>query len=254
MANDPPHQPHKPIDIVETAMQAWADVRDVLGTITNVAIVALLISVAGDVAETLLLGLGDGALVVIGIFAIMTLQAVLLMPYVSAVLRLLVLKEVVEHYRVTPREARLRKLLVPWLVVSLGPPLLSLIPAPLQEAARAPIWLLLLLLFGWFAVRFLILFPAIATDAPNAGPRSAWIDGRGMHTRIALAVILALSPLMVVALFSYSFVLAMLGGRLGTPLQGAVAGVIDLFFITVMLAVASRLYRRLGRRLRGERE
>jgi hypothetical protein len=248
-----PRLPQGPPKVTQAALRAWIDVRDVIGTITNVAIAALLISVIGDVVQTVLGSdqSSDGSSLAAAFVGLV--QAFLLTPYLIAVHRFIVLNDTTNHYRLAVGEPRFQRFFSWSVLLSLTAVSATLAAAllPVPDTARYVVMLGLLIVVVVVALRLLILFPAIAVDAPGATLANAWADTKGRGAIIFLIGLLASLPLMFAALVSYALVLVLVGGRTGTMLEGAVNGLLDFIMITLFVTIASRLYQWLGRRVNG---
>lgn len=101
------------------------------------------------------------------------------------------------------------------------------------------------------AIRMLILFPAVAVDAPGAGWRNAVDDTKGHTWRVFFIVLLTSMPFTVLST-PLTFLRAPPGPGLAGGVVWAVAETtLSVLGIAALAAVASRLYRafsvRLGR-------
>jgi hypothetical protein len=175
---------------------------------------------------------------------------VLITPFLIAVHRFIILGEVTDGYRLGWRDRRYQ-LFFGWasvvLVLSQLPDLMSKLPGD----SIAP---LLLVLASYVAIviifiRSMILFPAIAVDAPGATLRHAFADSKGHVWMILSGFIVPFTPsgivvaLIVLAAF-FELPLA------GSALMLGLLGLIKMFWIVLAVAIASRLYIGLGDRLR----
>ena len=183
-------------------------------------------------------------------------RALLLTPAAIAVHQFVILQERTGSYRIDPGNPRTSSfflcavavqaaVVIPVLLVELAPRSLGLSPG-------SAISLLITVFVCWAQVtlRTLILFPAIAVDAPGAGWNNAVQDTKGQIWRMLLVVIITSVPLFAVSLLEISV--------LGRPAQpGAIAGVIllvldglgTIVMMAVYAALASRMFLGMADRL-----
>jgi len=181
---------------------------------------------------------------------------VLAAPFLLAVHRFILLDEIRDRYAFEPNSARFQSF-GGWLVVAM---LVAGIPSLLYFAAQssAPIYysgvvpavgmtrLLLLaaasliVLVGF--LRMILLFPAVAVDAPEASWQSAFAETQGASWFAGFACVLPLIPVFLVGVA----VVPIAGG---IPFaRHAVLAVLLLSAFTLLAVVASRLYQILARR------
>src|SRR5690349_9430230 len=109
-----------------------------------------------------------------------------LTPFFIAVHRLILVDEVADHYRLDPRDRRFARFftwsVALWLMLALPPVAIRVLSLPLSVISPATAMSAL----GVFAivavvisVRLMVLFPAIAVDAPGATPANAVADMHG---------------------------------------------------------------------------
>jgi hypothetical protein len=179
------------------------------------------------------------------------MQVFLITPYYIAVHRFIILGEVTTNYQLTPGEPRFLHFFGWLLVISaLGVVLLvpQLISTVFDPAIRAVLLIVNLIVVAVVVLRVIILFPAVAVDAPGASWSRAMADTRGYTWRIFFIVLLATLPLV--------FVSQIVGRSLAAPLltvQVALAifnGAIRVISLTLVVVIASRLYERLGDRVK----
>jgi hypothetical protein len=189
----------------------------------------------------------------------------LLTPFFLAVHRFLLLGEEPTRYAFKPSSQRFQ-LLFGWLAVSV---VLMSIPATLATLAEAkgPVYyfgrppadfdspiLAAARIVAWIIVQqLLVLFPAVAVDAPGAGWQNAVSDTRS-HIWYALAV--TILPFIPIGLLGLALVPLLKAFAWGTPatLAGLIAsllwlGTMLLIASTLLAAIASRLYQVIGDRL-----
>lgn len=164
-------------------------------------------------------------------------------PIFIAVHRYIVLGEITPRYRLAPSEPRFL-LFFGWsAVLSLG----SAVPVLLGLLVTADFALVLgvalIVLFFIASVRLIILFPAIAIDAPGADWRNAWADSRGNFWRIFGIIMFTMLPLILAGLL----LMGLFGAQ--SRILIVISSVIALAGGVLGVAAASRLYQALARRL-----
>lgn len=251
--------------IGEAASQAWSDTRAALRALVGPAQIVFFIYLLASAARGLLLpaGPGTGTATLLGEFILSVAQAFLLTPFLIAVHRFIILGET-GRYALAPAEHRFQLFFLWSIALSLlawVPPFL-ISSVPLRQAPSVGVAFVL----GCFvyvvvaivvSLRLIVLFPAIAVDAPGATWRNAMADTKGNAWRILFIGLLAALPLIGLALL-----LALIAFSLGAPTVTArpsigwvaVTSVFDAAFgvlgFTIAVVVASRLYEQLGNRLR----
>jgi hypothetical protein len=106
-----------------------------------------------------------------------------------------------------------------------------------------------LIVFTVVVLRVIILLPAVAVDAPGASWSRAMADTRGYTWRILFILLLASLPLV----FVRAIVGRTLGDWGGITLQVALAifnGAMNTIIMTLAIVIVSRLYERLGDRVK----
>ena len=196
-------------------------------------------------------------------FVVAGVQAFLLTPYLIAVHRFIVLNEAGQRYALAPAEQRFQLFFLWSMVLSLMYWLpsfamsgLSKEPAVIFLAGIATIVVLLLIATTIISLRLVILFPAIAVDAPGATWRNAMADTKGNAWRILFVSLLAALPIIVTVI-----VVAVIGASIGLTsgketsalawliTAGVVDGVVGVIAVTLAVVIASRFYRELGKRV-----
>jgi membrane-anchored glycerophosphoryl diester phosphodiesterase (GDPDase) len=190
------------------------------------------------------------------LFAAGVVQSFVLTPFLIAVHRFILLRQVTGQYALAPQEPRFLRFFG-W---SFAVTSLALIPAALLSwlgVLGSPDWLTVILIFAILALcffvtfRLTILFPAIAIDAHGATAANAYADSKGNVWRIFFIFLLAILPLMLLA-FGLSFFGLIstskdinsltIAGQIFTAIIGVPA-------YALFVAVASRLFQALGDRL-----
>jgi hypothetical protein len=115
----------------------------------------------------------------------------------------------------------------------------------------AAVFAILFFVAVFVAVRILILFPAIAVDAPGAQWRNAYRDSKGNFWRTLLILTVTVMPTMLVTIPFY-FLLAWPDGPgfLGGAILSVVQSILGVALLAVCAAVASQLYVAWSERLR----
>ena len=190
---------------------------------------------------------------------------VLLTPFFLSVHRFLLLGEAPVRYAFEPSSQRFQ-LLFGWLAVCV---VLMSVPATLAALteAKGPVYyfgrppadfdspiLAAARIVTWIIVQqLLVLFPAVAIDAPGAGWQNAVGDTRS-HIWYALAV--TILPFIPIGLLGLAVVSLLKGWTWATPgtLAGLVAsllwlGTMLLIASTLLAVIATRLYQVIGERL-----
>jgi hypothetical protein len=247
--------------IPQAAFQAWRDVGRVFRELPGAALIALAVMVLVGAAQELLApapdDLGSSGFDLVAAIAAMLAQTFLITPYLIAVHRLIILNERAAHYALTPGEPRFRRFFVWSLAMSLAVLIPFLIALLLTHSpgARAIVMLVCAIALVYVTLRIILLFPAIAVDAPGATWANAWADSKGSAGRILLMLLLAALPI-IVALFLLTLVISvsavMAGGLTAQRLvfAAAMAGAGGMVGYTLVVVIASRLYEWLADRLK----
>lgn len=233
--------------VLDAVGRAYADARAALSAMPDIMLVGLIASCVYAVADIVLgwaldPGLSSGALV---LGTLLTLVwNFYLTPIFVAIHRFVVRGEITPRYTLRPGEARFRNYFGWTAALTLA----SMLPALIGLRAGASVVantvaLVLMILFLVASVRLLILFPAIALDAPGASWPNAFADSQGRFWRIFAILLLAILPLLVGGMLLSALVGADSAlGKVGWSMVGFLAG-------TLSAAIASRLYMALARRL-----
>jgi hypothetical protein len=259
----------KSLKVSTSIATAWRDTRDALSALLAPTLVMVLILLAlvivkftirallilnGMTTSAELVGLPYGVVVVF-----------FLTPYAIAVHRFIILGEKTTSYRIASTEPRFRRFFG-WSLV-----LLVLSSATQQSfdvdvVLGGPVLALTVLAFV-FAIRAIVLYPAVAVDAPGANWRQAIADTRGHAWRILFIILGAILPLVIVALVVWIIVagvamsvLSFISGdaEMGPRSLSAMLFLLYLFVVvgmlfgyTLVVVIASRLYQRIGVRVKG---
>ena len=223
------------IPIIETAMQGW---RDAMAARERMP---MLFWIAGAVV----VGLGilhvivGGEIILSLIFAIA--QAAALTPLAIGVHRFVLLGEAHDGYDFAFGDARFQKFLLYIVALEVLRELPRIIAFPFAFVAGFLHGLVLVVLgivAAIISVRCMILFAAIAVDAPGADWRNAIADSKGHSWRIFLVLLCTVAPAIIVA----AIVMAILGFSLLTAAL-AVAVIIPAIVVALTAAVAAAVSR-----------
>lgn len=185
-------------------------------------------------------------------------RSFLLTPIMIAAHRYIILGEVTQGYVLDPLAPGFQ-IFFGWLValsvLSSAATLVQelVMAAGLWIVVTAAVFIIGIVVVVAITARLSILFPAVAVGAPQANAANAWADSEGHVLRIFLVFVAASVPLMAVTLLKV-FALGP-----GITKRGSVLEVVDMIvssplqagFVILYVAVASRLFQALGRRLIG---
>jgi len=242
-------QPKPPV--FRSVGQAYADARAALSAMPDMLLVGLVLScvyAAADIALGWLFDSKAGFSMPAFLLSTLTGQAwnFALTPVFIAIHRYIILNEVTERYRLDTREPRFIAFFGWTVILTLAGSVPVLLGRQAGAGTLAGTLVMAVMLFVFvISVRLIILFPAIAVDAPGRQWQNAYADSRGSFWRILGIEIVALLPLLVVALLA----VAALGEESGV--LKAVLTVAAFFGAVLSVAIASRLYQALALRLRG---
>jgi hypothetical protein len=172
----------------------------------------------------------------------------LLTPFFIAIHRFIILGEVTRSYRLQWQDLRFQ-MFFGWAVTLFVLARLTTLSNVLPQH-----WMIQVLAFVMVVAicvlltRVIILFPAIAVDAPGATPRNAFDDTRGHGWYIFFLFVVPFIPSAVIIIL-----IALLAVRV-QPVAGSILLVplltmTVLLWVTMAVVIASRLYQALGDRL-----
>ena len=227
----------------QAIITGWGDLVRVIRDMPLQCLIAVAVCGAAAVVEMML---GSGLTLSgrdLGIRLVVSVaEAFLLTPVLISVHRLIILGERPSGYAVAPGRPRFMRffgwsaalLLVTWLA--------TLVPALLVSDAALRFIILLVLGVASIviSVRFVLLFPALAVDAPGAHWSNAWADSRDHGLDIFLIFLGAFVPLFVLALIVLPLLQAPPGGGAGVWTL-AMSVPLALGYILAVV-IASRLY------------
>ncbi len=224
------------------SVTAWGDVRDALTWLFKPALITLLLLVMLETVKALIMPVAsrtvDFALKRSSYEAI---QAFLMTPYAIAVHRFVILGEVTMGYRIAPAEPRFRRFFgwsLAFLVLSNASWALTLPEQTTLENILGVILYLVLMVVG---LRLMVLFPAIAVDAPGANWRQAIADTDGHAWHIFLIIMATMLPFLIVAVAGKVILQGSIPGD-AVIAFGAFDAVVGLVGWTLGVVIASRTY------------
>jgi hypothetical protein len=249
--------------VLQSAVRAYRDTAAAIVAMPSVALAVVTISVLYSMLDYFLSGL-VGTDAEKGYGPVLTSAAVgvvwnfFLTPCFIAIHRFVVLGEVTARYELRPGEPRFLTFFG-WTLFLLALVMLPTLLIPLSSRSSTGLPAIIsALTIGFFfvSVRSIILFPAVAVDAPGATWSNAFADTRGRFWRITGILVLTMLPAMIVALILLFPTLpsvddpdaeaslaqaSVWASVVASALSGAVAA--------LAVAAASRLYEALGDRV-----
>jgi hypothetical protein len=237
--------------VVQAAGQAWRDTIATLRALMPLVWVALAISIVIAFLQRFVAptekAFETGPL--LAGFIIACAQAFLLTPYLIAVHRCIILGETETRYRLEPGGHRFQLFLLWSIALSMFYWMPAFTIGSFSKTTEllllASVLLLIVCVTAMIvSARLVILFPAIAVDAPGATWTNAMADTKGNVWRILLISMLAALPA-----FAGLIVILLAGQVVGPFLAALLDGAMGLVTVTLAIAVASRLYEQLGDRV-----
>jgi hypothetical protein len=238
---------HEKPAILPSVALAWSDTMRALTRMPATAAIAVLCVLAHVVLAGLItrwIGAADGsALALLTSVLLGVAWSFVVAPVYIAVHRFILLGET-SGYWFAPGTQRFRRFfgyMVALDLFMLLPSVVSLTgsnsPSDIGFGLGVSIGVLLT------CVRVTLLFPAVAVDAPGANLANAFADTAGNLWRIfAIGLLLSVPPFIISVLLFGSLGAASLPARIFNGLAGALV-------MLLLIAMASRLYQRLGDRL-----
>jgi hypothetical protein len=245
--------------VAGTAVTAWQDAFRAIGAMPAVSGIAFILlfvsSFAGFAALNKLVGFtalsqfadlpASGALALVALEIISTvLQAALLAPLAIAVHRFVLLGESANRYPLEPWSSRYLRFAgfailvkVLWRIPNLIS--LSIYLHGLAGVVEIVIFIAVVVI----TVRRVILFPAIAVDAPGATWTNAGLDTKGSSWRVAFILILTALPAVIIAGPVYYGLLIAHWGTDRWLLPSVVGAIIGVPTLCALAAAASHIYR-----------
>jgi hypothetical protein len=173
----------------------------------------------------------------------------LVTPFFIAVHRFIILEEATDGYRLDWRDRRFQ-VFFGWafvvFLVSQFPVLMFKLPQHLTTFLLA--WAGVIAMWVVF-VRSMILFPAIAVDAPGATLRHAFDDTRGHFWTIFLSFLIPFLPSLLIAAMIGGVAVFLMPSWAASGFLVVLVGLVQMLWITMAVVIASRIYLTLGNRL-----
>ena len=239
------------IDVLDAVKRAYLDLRHIYEHLSNLVIMALVLSLAVSVIGFFLSGLGFAPFGHLVRLVVHVAFGFVMAPYLIAVHRFILLGEVTTRYDLEPGDPRLQRFwgwTIVFALLSAAPAVLSSI-LPLPGFLRAVLALGLAIAVLILTVRLIIVLPAVAVDSDRVTWQNAMADTAGYAGRIFLICLAAGLPVGLAAI-----ILAGFFGSFGFSLLALVAGLIQgaagVIIASLLVAIASRLYQALGNRVR----
>jgi hypothetical protein len=236
--------------IIASAVAGWRDALHAVRAMPEVSLIAFLVLTALAATRPLRVELVTITLVDKHLFptAIGIARLFLLTPLFIAVHRYVLLGEITRRYALSPSDPRF------WRFFTFGVALhifgvLSFIPGEIigfegpNRVAAVLVALVLFVSAMIITLRLVLLFPAIAIDAPDVSWRNALCDTKGHSWQVFWIIVVTALP-MFILIFVEEFI------KLGSLTVGTIIeSAFDIGTIAAFVAVASRLYRAFGDRL-----
>jgi hypothetical protein len=252
--------------IVRSAVTAWRDAFKALRSMKAVSGIAFLLILALTMVDYYVFPPRDRVPnwgEHLGTFVIAVVQSFLVTPLAIAVHRYVLLGEITQRYLLDVSNPRFLRFFgfaaalyifveLPFWIID---GLIKIERLGFAEGLRFVGFVLVLVLI-MLSIRSLILFPAIAVDAPGAGWGNALLDSKGHGWRIFFIIVVTALPIVVVmiSVFSVLFLMprsvrALTPDRAIVAIVEAISAVMLVMLLAAMAAVASRLYAAFGNRL-----
>jgi hypothetical protein len=241
--------------VFQAVAHAFRETIECFSALRRLSFIMLAILLAFQVTDNLLtIGPKGSTQSLLAGFVIGLAQSFFIVPYVIAVHRWVILREATEEYTFAPSSLRFQRFF--WWSAALNTAIVLpvfLIQSSSAGPAETPglgVMLVAMLIFVVVlivALRLMLIFPAIAVDAPSADWDAVMADTRGYTWRIFWFGFLAGLPFIVVGI--------MVGAGLETAPLGLrvllmmAAAVLNFAVTTLFVIVASRLYLWLGDRV-----
>ena len=250
--------------IPQAVAQAYRDLAYCFSVLRRLAVIVLLITLVFQIADILLLPSSPAqpSLNLLARFVTGLAQGFLTVPYYIAVHRLIILGERTTSYALAPSSPRFQHFF--WWLAAFGVVtflplfLLEMLPrargmSPLPYLIALALMLTVFIAIIIATLRFTIIFPAVAVDAPGASWQNVMADTKGYAWRIFLFGLLAALPLIAPALILIA--LAAIGTARGSswifgPITMIFGAVLSVFAMTLFIVVASRVYLWIGNRVK----
>jgi hypothetical protein len=254
---------------VDIALAGWRDALRAIKQMLSVVGSAFLLTVIAQATYQLWRGRSFATDLAI-VLVVSVAQSLVLTPLALAVHRYILLDEVTEHYALNLTDHRVRRFFGVVIVIlalgfgsvvwfgaghlMFGGPMFWGWGEPITPGAEGRDWVLLacfaacavtLFVTIYVILSIIILFPAIAIDAPGVGWWNAMLDSNQHIGRITFTLWLSLIPLAPLDIISKPQMSGLSLGPIGVVLRAAYL----VLIVSTLASVASRLYMAFGRRL-----
>ena len=230
---------------------AYSDALDALRAMPNLAVAGLLILIGASAVSVLVVHSLVPAESLLGREIMGLVTNFLLTPFLIAVHRFIILREITGRYVIEPRDPRFQ-LFFCWsaalyIVSAIGEALAEL--ATSSPGGRASVGLVVSIAMLVLSLRMTVLFPAVAVDAPGATWRGAWQDTRGHALYLFGLVLVTILPVVLVTglLLRFRSVSSSAFVSFVTLIVGAAGMVLAL---TLLVAITSRFFLAVGDRVK----
>jgi hypothetical protein len=236
------------LPVMRAVRVAYGDLAHVLTAMPGLILIALAIDLAADLAMRFRPAHGMAMIAFASVIGLG--KSCLLTPFFIAVHRFILVGEIADRYRVDPQDRRFARFftwsLVLWLMLVFLPALaietLSLPLALISPTMAMSTLALVMIVAAFVSVRLIVLFPAIAVDAPGATPANAFADMQGFAFDVFLICLLAILPVVSVEQM-------LIGMRAQTFAAVIFDTLVNLVVRVLVIVVASRAFQALGDRV-----
>ncbi len=240
--------------IIGTSVAAWSDAFSVISAMPLVVGIALAIMIVVSLLgfalmpNAYVLGATPWVLVFTVVFSIV--QALLIAPLAIVVHRYVLLGEVTDRYPLDPSSARYMRFVSFAILIKLLGVIPSILEAFMPDPRQSPglaamigmALLVLLVVIVIVVVRRVILFPAIAIDAPGATWTNARRDTKGSSWRAFFIFVCVAVPAIIISVPLW-YVMLRSGFGAGSRLMFAIVGsVVEIPTLCAFAAAASHIY------------
>jgi hypothetical protein len=248
--------------IIASAVTAWRDGFSALNRMRAISIIAFAIVLTFGLINRFFAAPAEPSVILLlgVVVAFAIVYTFVVTPLAIAVHRYVLLNEVTQRYSINPSDPRFWRFFLFALILFLlllTPFLFAILSAwamltamPLIFFSMSVVYFIaasMLVAIIIIMVRTVILFPAIAVDAPGAGWMNAWRDSKGHFWRILLVMALVVVPAYVISL---SLPLLFPSPHWFFEAIGwLIDEAITVVTLAAMAAAASRLYVACGSRL-----
>ena len=246
------------LPIVATAVQAWVGAGRAIAAMPLTSAVGLgclvATALAGDYAlglmlpppqSPLYLSASDALPALLVTVAFGVVQSVLLTPFLIAVHRHVLLRQITRGYPLGLSNARFMRYagFAVLAYVLLSVPALVNRSVEMSTAVELAVTMVLNIAILAVLLRHVVLFPAIAVDAERVDWRRARLLTTGHTWRVFFVMLCVFLPFLVLAVpMHYFYVWGIVTGEFGAIAYRAVAFVAQLVALAIFAAASSRIY------------